>query len=161
LPVDIHDEPGSPELDRRAVADERSDGGAALLADREINPPHHLRGGVDILVLPCQVHPEEEPTHLGADLALGQLVLPEALRVQHATAGANFQEGSFVQFRPLHAAAGTGAVTRARGARDRIPDVVEPTVWVDRVLVCLLRRDSDGRLVDEDVGIDHRVRDSR
>src|SRR5260370_22974480 len=52
-------------------------------------------------------------------------------------------------------------MSRARGARDCVPEVVEPAVWVRGVLVRLFRRDFDGSLVDEDVRINDRVGDPR
>src|SRR5207248_2968800 len=94
-----------------------------------------------------------------APLRLAPKLASESFRVQDAAARTNFQEGSFLKLGPLHGAAGTSAVAGARGARDRVPEVVEPAVRVGGVLVRLLRGDFDRRLVDEDVRIHHGVGD--
>src|SRR6266446_5815555 len=123
------------------------------MPDRHLVWLHNLRGRFDVLVLAREVHPEEKPAHLCAGLALFELVLAEAFRMPHAATGSDLEERTFLEPRPLHGAARTSAVTGARAARDRIPEVVEPAVGVPGVLIGLLGTDLDRCLVDQDVGV--------
>src|ERR1700674_2215447 len=112
--LDVEDQARSPKCDRRALADQRPNGGVALVPNGEISALHNLRGGINVLVLAGQVDPKQKTAHLGPDLSIFELVLAEAFRVIDAAAGANLQDGAFVQLGALEAAAGTRAVARAR-----------------------------------------------
>src|SRR5260370_10927341 len=156
--LDVQDQPRSPELDGRALADEHPYGRAAVMADGHLARLHHPRERLDTLVLAREVDPEQEAAHLGG-LAFAALVIADAFRVQDAAAGAYEQERSLVQPRSLEVSDGTGAVARARRPRDRVPQVVESAVRVRGVLALLVRIDLEVSLVDEDVRVHERVRD--
>src|SRR5205807_7800916 len=129
------------ELDRRALTDQHADDGVVLVLDGHVLRLQELRARLGALVLAGEVHPEEDAPHLSPGLALAKLVLADPFRVPDATARSQLQERSGFQPGALHGAAGTGAVARARGARDRVPEVVEPAVPVRRVQARPLRGD--------------------
>src|SRR5215217_272082 len=94
-----------------------------------------------------------------SSLALPELVFADPFRVPHAAARSELQERSGLQPRALHRASWTGAVAGTGRARDHVPQVVEATVRVVGIQACLLRRDGNDGLVDEDEGVHLRIRD--
>src|SRR5215218_3238510 len=63
--LDVQDESRSPQFDRRPFPYQHPDDRLAFLPDGHILRIEELRTRRDSLVLACQVHPEEDPTHLG------------------------------------------------------------------------------------------------
>jgi hypothetical protein len=111
--------------------------------DRDVVRLENLRARFDAPVFARQVHPEEQAAHLCPLLAFPDLVPTDSLRMPHATARSKVQKRSGLESRALHRATRTGAVTRARRARDRIPEVVESRVLVPGIETRLLLRDAN------------------
>jgi hypothetical protein len=99
--------------------------------------------------------------HLLADDALTNLVLADAFGVPHTTTGAELQQRPRLQPCSLNGATGSRAVAGTGSPGEQIPDVVESSVRVSGIATGPLGRDRNGRLVDEDEGVDRRIRDAR
>src|SRR4029453_5374362 len=81
----VQDESRSPQFDRRALPYQHPHDRLAFLPEGHVLRTEELRTRGDSLVVACQVHPEEDPTHLGSGLALPELVLADPFGVPHAT----------------------------------------------------------------------------
>src|SRR5215216_5998424 len=157
--LDVQDEPGSSEFDRRALPCQHPDGRVALLPEGHVLRIEELRARLDSLVLARQVHPEEDAAHLGSGLALPDLVFADPFGMPDAAARSELQERSSLQPRALHRASWTCAMAGTGLAREHVPEVVEPTVGVLGIQACPFRSDGNDALMDEDKGVYLRIRD--
>jgi hypothetical protein len=159
--LDVQNEAGSSELDRRALPDQDPDCPVTVVPDGHVLRLEDLRARFDAFVFAREVHPEEQAAHLRPLLTSVELVPTDSLCMPDAAARSELQQRSGLQSSSLHRATGTGAVTRARRTGDRIPEVVEPTMLMPGVEAGLLPCDANDALVHEDVRIHCPIRNSR
>src|SRR5260370_40413872 len=128
------------------------------MRDRQVLGIEELRGGLDLLVLACEVDPEQEAAE-GACLALTDLVRADLLRVPNAAAGSELEQGSSLESHAFRRTVRTGALAGAGFAREQVPQVVESTMRMPGVHARKLRADGHDGLVDEDARDHHRIQD--
>src|SRR5829696_6670093 len=126
----VQDEPRGPKFDRRALPYQHPHDRLTFLPDGHVLRIEELRARLYSLVLARQVHPKEDPTHLGSGLALSELVFADPFGVPHAAPRSELQERSGLQPRapsrhldrccgrywPRPLAGTTGCRTRGGGA---------------------------------------------
>ena len=131
------------------LPDQRANDRVAFGPGRDLIRSKDLRARLGLLVLPSEVHPEQDAAELGVTGAFLDLVLTDPLGVPGALARSERQERALGQACPLDRAAGTRAVARARRAADDVPEVVEAPVRVLRVDLADLR-EPHPTLVDQE-----------
>src|SRR5439155_27141307 len=116
----IKDEPRCAKLYARAFADEDTLRSVALLALRHVLPPLDYRVGFTPLVLPREVHPEQDRAHFFIQ-TLAQLLRANPFRVTCTASGPEKQERALRQVRSFDRAAWAGSVARAAVALEDVP----------------------------------------
>src|SRR5260370_35899116 len=126
------------------------------MRDRQVLGIEELRGGLDLLVLACEVDPEQEAAE-GACLALTDLVRADLLRVPNAAAGSELERGSSLESHAFCRTLRTGAVAGAGFACEEVPEVGESTMRMAGVHARTLRADGHDGLVAAEYLDHHRV----